>query len=622
MKKIFLLMLFFYSIFSVNAFSGTYQLSVIQDSYVNLGDPDANYDSDYNLVVSRSSAGELNRSAFIHFDTSLIYGIDPSRILSATLKLQKYDGSPNSGEVEIATAPWYADELTFNNMPATTSDLSAQWIATDDEGYNTTADVTSMVQSWASGSNPNLGVLMRNYGGEGYVASWFWSQQGLEYGGLPPVIEIEVDGQLDVSQKIYPLTCTKDSYVDNANPDTNYGDNTQLKIARKSDGTSDRTTFMEFELMNLVGIDPGLIDLVSLKMHRALFSGQDTSGPVGVVTGGSWQEDAITYNNAPAVDYNTGFQWVPGDGPGYNTVVDVNEIVFDWMNGTDPNYSLNLRLWGSPAYCFMIFDSKEETTRNLPPVIEVVLDAYGPYDVPWWVGSVDRQDKALYTDGIGNNWGFYESVGRNDEFMSWSSYTPMDAQLEGSTRFWKGVNAQAKANSEGRLARISGFYEPYTSGIYSDHYNGAIVIEPVAPGLVSWFGEVYCRVWSYDGPLNLEFVKFDTRDFPIHIHTEVIELSSPASPDTVDLSQVPELQNISVKQGERLAMVARTELFGAHVVAEFYTPVGITIQQGSCIEQGGIDGDLSGDCQVNDTDLEIFAQQWLDCGDGTNASCF
>ncbi len=616
MKRLFVILSFIF-IAVCSSGAATIELPAIQDTYINLSAPDTTYDSEINFVVSRASDATANRQAFLQFDISRIYGIDKDRIISAKLKLNKATGDSFTGQVGRVDEPWHATELTWNNAPAITDISGVSWTINDDAGYTESADMTDFVKNWVSGQWPNYGIRLRTYGGGGYAATWIDSSEETEVRNLTPILEVEIEGSLD-GKRIVPLNVIKDSYTDPGSPTQNFGNDYQLRVARND--APNREIYLEFETTNLIGTDPNQIETAFIDMHRALLSGSDPNGPVGRVTE-PWVEDTITYNNAPAVDESTGLVWEAGSGEGYNTFFDVNDLVKGWVAGDYPNYGIKMRQY-SGGYSLMIFDSKEETTRNLPPRMEVTLKTFGSYDVPWWVGSVETETEAIYTDNNGNVWKYCESVGRVDEYLNWEAYKPMIAQLDGSTRYWQGEFAQARANEEGRLGRISGFWDNAPWGKYPIRYNGAIVLEPSIPGIYSWYGQVYCRVWAGDGPLKVDFVKFSDKNFPTLLHTEILEEGTIWGAPTVDLTQIPELQNISLKAGEKLAMVARATNIYTHVVAEFETPIGITIEEGSCIELGGITGDLNGDCQIGYEDLNMLAEQWLNCSNGTDVNCF
>ncbi len=594
------------------------QLPVLQDSYVSLTNPAVNYNSATVVQIARQSSNTIDRYPYIQFDISRIYGIDSSRIISATLKMYKATATNMpGGQVSRVIAPWDGTLLNWNNMPAATDVAGSTWatsasITTIE--YNTFADVKQLVQNWASGQWANYGIRMRPYGAGGYGMAQFDSKEETTR-GLHPVIEVEIEGEL-TGERNLALNIVQDSYVNSSAPAANYGTLNQLVIAR--DVVSNREAYLQFELSGLTGITADKIESATLKLHRALLSGGDTSGILGRVTS-QWSGSTITWNSSPTTTETDGYIWAAGSGDGYNSAIDITDLVKNWRGGVWPNYGLRLRL-ASGAYCMMIMDSSEETTRNLRPVIEVKLKTTGAFDVPFWQGAVGTP--AVKTDDNGNVWKFCEVSGRSDEFLRWSSYDIMEAVFINNERYWQGVNAVAKGNTEGRLGRISGFYEPYVYGQWSNRFDGAIVFEPFAPAICSWYGQVYCRVWSYKGPVTLEFVKFSANDFPTHIHTEIINEGTVFDPNIVDLGQIEAIQNISVKSGERIAMVAKTDNYNANVVAEFETPVGINLEHGGCSENAKPVGDFNGDCVVDTDDLAIFVREWLNCSDPLDSNCY
>ncbi len=89
----------------------------------------------------------------------------------------------------------------------------------------------------------------------------------------------------------YIFTPVADSYVSSAYPDTNYGTSATLKAQSGSPITQ---TYLRFNVTGIVGT----ITKATLKLYTSTSSG--TGYQVRDVTDNTWEENLITYNNAPA----------------------------------------------------------------------------------------------------------------------------------------------------------------------------------------------------------------------------------------------------------------------------------------------------------------------------------
>lgn len=97
---------------------------------------------------------------------------------------------------------------------------------------------------------------------------------------------------------------TDDSYVDQANPDLNYGSDPHLEVASMIGGN--RRTYMEFDVSTV----PENMDIVSSKIYAYFYWGSgfvalrdnDVMIEARAVRDDSWSEATVTWNNAPAVE--------------------------------------------------------------------------------------------------------------------------------------------------------------------------------------------------------------------------------------------------------------------------------------------------------------------------------
>src|SRR5687768_4048522 len=133
-------------------------LSPFHDTYVNSGAPDSSYGNV--LYLSAENAAGLIERSYLEFNTSSLAG---QTIASAILKVwvvreNSGGGASDTFEVYPIYTAW-ADSLTYNESLSLTKGALAASAASTDYGVdNATSpprevdfDVTSLVQSWASG---------------------------------------------------------------------------------------------------------------------------------------------------------------------------------------------------------------------------------------------------------------------------------------------------------------------------------------------------------------------------------------------------------------------------------------------------------------------------------------
>jgi hypothetical protein len=161
------------------------------------------------------------------------------------------------------------------------------------------------------------------------------------------------------------LVCTKDTYVNANAPDSPFGNDSQLYMGAA------RFTYVAFSTIPLNSIALDDIQSATLKMYTPLAWTNATTGPVERPRF-SWDEN-LTYNTQ-----GTDFQfvttwsddWADQDNGQYNFEVDLTDLVKFWKTGAVVNHGLRLRTYSSNTGA-AIFDPTEESTRGLPPVIEV-----------------------------------------------------------------------------------------------------------------------------------------------------------------------------------------------------------------------------------------------------------
>lgn len=134
------------------------QFTPSDDAYVNAASATTNFGMAGTLNLESGS-----QTSFIRFDlTAVPAGYTGSQVAKATLKLYVNAlTTPGSFNVDLVAGTWKERTITYNLQPAITSTLasSVPLKAASRETY-IEIDITSTVQAWLSGTEPNDGIAL------------------------------------------------------------------------------------------------------------------------------------------------------------------------------------------------------------------------------------------------------------------------------------------------------------------------------------------------------------------------------------------------------------------------------------------------------------------------------
>jgi len=170
--------LIFTFILSIALFQNVYAATLVlqpdgaagKDALVTAASPDSNFGTDDNLTIN---FGGTNHG-LIEFDIS---AIPPGSFITiAKLEVLEELNCPhnlNAIEVHLNSASWDEMTVTWNNAPAYGSSIgtnSGETSSCDLLNF----DVTSAIQDWVDGINPNYGFRLTGPG-DGNVIKYIWS---------------------------------------------------------------------------------------------------------------------------------------------------------------------------------------------------------------------------------------------------------------------------------------------------------------------------------------------------------------------------------------------------------------------------------------------------------------
>ena len=156
------------------------------------------------------------------------------------------------------------------------------------------------------------------------------------------------------------ITPLGDSYINTADPTTNYGANTVLEV----DGAQE-TAYIQFDLAGIPAT--ARISQATLKLY---INGVTAAGTFNVdYVGGVWSESTIDATNAPRLGTTvaSNIDVTTADKNQY-ILINVTSAVEAWLSGSETNNGI--ALVGNGAFNAS-FDSKENTTTSHPPELDI-----------------------------------------------------------------------------------------------------------------------------------------------------------------------------------------------------------------------------------------------------------
>ena len=339
-------------------------LTAVRDSYVNNSAPDTNYGTNAAMLVGGVS---VPSSAVYHTLVGFDLTVLPSDavILTATLELYQTGSSGGSFLItaQALTGAWTETGVTWNNKPGyTTLDEAVEGAAA---GAWKRWDITSLAQKWHSGALSNNGMRLV-FGMVLNQTRTFSSRQG----SYAPRLVVEY-------QRRVTLSAQSDTYVSEANPDTNYGGEWTVYTARHSTTYQEQHTLFRFDALPFPTGSTVISAALELRttINRTQVDAPQADfaiAPEAILN--SWGEGTVKWNTMPGSD-GMGDPTVPfptfWSSPFW---FDVTNIVQGWASGALLNYGIKLVPDGSETG-YVFFDTREYGSGINAPRLIVT---YGP----------------------------------------------------------------------------------------------------------------------------------------------------------------------------------------------------------------------------------------------------
>lgn len=420
--------------------------SCTADSYVQKGaNADKNFGSAKTLDMKASSEDGYQRIVFLRFDTS---ALTDANITNAKIELYCDDAQDLSSKTRVAAYAidglWDESTVTYNNMPKMGEQLGFGYVI--DAKYHEIDITAYMREQVAAGAKS---VTMAVYDAKkGDKRVNFYSREtdkppylNIKYGGTEEIIEeatpnftLDIDpvkyaeeilasskatgnaassaGTVKVSDSEYNFAPAADAYIRNDEyADQNFGGESALASkAAGSDKGMSRRTYMRFDISE---ISESTVGGAFLKLRTTtLQDSMPQTVSILKVADNSWDENKITWNNAPKAS-------------GEVTSLNVNELGKEFYFDIT-SYVNSTLASGKKVFSFTVEDTKNQNLRlefgskestNAPVLVILSPGAKG--------GSVKNPGAAQQDDSKIK----YIEVGVNKNKDPRTNYTPTKTRI-------------------------------------------------------------------------------------------------------------------------------------------------------------------------------------------------
>ncbi len=286
-----------------------------KDTWVNSAAPTMRYGTENRLEL-RDDGADISW-VMLHFPLA---GVIPAGqyVNTANLNLWAFESSDLTRDVTVNlfTLASAFDEVTVRwaDKPEKLTTVGQRWVVSSGQSL----DVTSIVQSWSQGSDPNHGL-----GIEPVSNDFYYRYGSREYWIEPPRLTIWCSGtnwtptptrtptatpsptpQGGICPGTFTITADADTYTDQTHPDTNYNSSAEL-WAGNANGFKE--TYLHFTLDDL----PTGYYIYSAELRLYLIdvigTSWDYEGAVGMLESG-FDAATLTWNNeTTSIKASTGF---------------------------------------------------------------------------------------------------------------------------------------------------------------------------------------------------------------------------------------------------------------------------------------------------------------------------
>lgn len=167
----------------------------------------------------------------------------------------------------------------------------------------------------------------------------------------------------------FNFLAAEDAWVNQSNPDTNYGNGTYLNVKDRSGLAETYIKFSNQDLASLINLP-----ITSATLH--LFQYQDNYSPGDAINihnaSGEWSEESITWTNKPGYELSIAtFLPLNSENNIWREWGGLEQTVSSWVNGANYGIVLESGSDGVNEELFSRFYSSEYSNENYRPYLQV-----------------------------------------------------------------------------------------------------------------------------------------------------------------------------------------------------------------------------------------------------------
>ncbi|MEM1327939.1 MAG: DNRLRE domain-containing protein [Bacteroidota bacterium] len=266
-------------------------IAVVEDVYVSQAEPDVNFETgeaDMHLIFDGTNSA--SKDVYLKFP---IAGTTAG-VGTATLIVRGAQQEPPTAMedfvIEVygtADLDWLEEDLTWNNVPETTTGVLANYNITESAFHPISSDdLTAYVNAAINNKQSSITFRIRG-AAETSFRAWI-SSKDWQGASLALDYSTQTKGILD------------DTYVAQASPDENFNGVTAMQIAKDEDNSNDRETYLKFDISDTRSSVISTTLVVRADQENTGIALDDFFIQVFGVTDNSWSDSTLTWNNKPA----------------------------------------------------------------------------------------------------------------------------------------------------------------------------------------------------------------------------------------------------------------------------------------------------------------------------------
>ncbi|MGC9341825.1 MAG: DNRLRE domain-containing protein, partial [Bacteroidales bacterium] len=281
--------------------------TVVEDVFVDEADPDANKDSNSDMGIRKADDGTSNE-VYLKFNIS-----EAANAVAGDVKLRLYIAQHNSGTQRdnffaevfaIETNEWDETTLTWNTKPAAGKKLlegNVTWYNAGKDTLFMGADLTHYFNEAVAAGKDYITLAIK--GKDNTPGDRLWMA---ESNWKPEATQLLVDYTVEPPEKV--MSVVADAYVDQGNPDTNYGAEADQNLINDDSNNLSKWVYQKFDISGAYEDVISATLRVYARIHDSAPNLESFVFQVFAVNDVSWAENEITWNNKPGATGNAFFE--------------------------------------------------------------------------------------------------------------------------------------------------------------------------------------------------------------------------------------------------------------------------------------------------------------------------